>query len=102
MRKLLSSFKSSSAADLTASIFIKIVSDWGRLLKKISPIAGPLFILLNIGSLFRNRKALVTLAILVPLLVLHPRQEILRILFAIAVLWIFFDKFSTGLGKFNP
>jgi hypothetical protein len=84
--------------DLNIAIVIKVISDWALVLKKISPLASAVFILLNIRSLLRKRATLITLLVLVPLLIITRRADVLRVIFSIAVFWIFLEKFVTGIG----
>lgn len=88
-------------ADLNIAAFIKVISDWAMWLKKISPLASTLFILLNVQTLLKKRATIITLLILVPLLVMTRRADVLRVIFAIAMFWIFLEKFSSGIGKLD-
>ncbi|MDO6435543.1 hypothetical protein Q4E93_33320 [Flavitalea sp. BT771] len=85
-------------ADLNIAIVTKVISDWAVFLKKISPLASILFILLNVRTLLKKRSTVITLLILVPLLVITRRAEVLRVIFSIALFWIFLEKFTAGIG----
>jgi len=87
-------------ADLNIAIVTKTISDWAGFLKKISPLASVLFILLNVQTLLKKRPV-ITLLILVPLLAITRRAEVLRVIFAIALFWIFLEKLSSGIGKLD-
>jgi len=99
MRKLLT--KLGKPADLNLATIVKIISDWASFLKKISPFASTLFILLNLGTLLKKKASVITLLILVPLLIITRKPEVLRVIFSIALFWIFLEKFSSGIGKMD-
>jgi hypothetical protein len=86
------------SADLNIAIVTKVISDWAAILKKMSPLASILFILLNVRTLLKKRSTIITLLILVPLLVVTRRAEVLRVIFSIALFWIFLEKFTAGIG----
>jgi len=98
MKKLLT--KLDKPADLNIAISVKVTSDWAAVLKKISPFASVLFILLNVQALLKRSPA-ITLLILAPLLAITHRVEVLRVIFAIALFWIFLEKLSSGIGKMH-
>src|ERR1700761_2124730 len=87
--------------DISATVVVKTISDWAALLKKLSPVAGVLFIILNLPALVRKWKAIVTILLLVPLLIMNPRAEVLRVIFSVCIFWIFLQKFASGIGKMN-
>jgi hypothetical protein len=98
LKKKLSYF---NPLDINLSIGLKYVSDWGMMLKKLSPLSSPLFIALNRNIILRSKKAIVTLLLFMPFLFLNPSMDTVRFLFSICIFWIFLEKFNTPYKYFS-
>lgn len=95
MQKTIQKFKSlTEPAAINSAILIKYLSAIGTSIRFLSPLASFVFILLNINKVLKSKIALITLAILVPALILTPGMDILRIIMSIAIMWIFYSQMS--------
>ncbi len=80
--------------DLNLPLVLKIISDFHAVLKNLSPLASLTFILLNLPRLFVSWKPLLTVALLIPALIIMPSFDIVRFIMSVCILWIFFDKLN--------
>ncbi len=87
--------------DLNITILIKYISDWGTLLKKVSPFASIAFICLNLKSIITSKRAIVCILLLVPAFIITPGADSLRLILSSCVLWIFIDKFKSPYQTFS-
>src|SRR5215207_8846541 len=87
--------------DLNLTLLIKYVSDWGGLLKKLSPFASFFFLLYNVRSFITDKRALITAALFLPAFAITPSSDILRFILSIFVLWIFLKKFEDPYKRFS-
>lgn len=94
--KLRKTFSYLRRQDINLTGFIKYLADLGPGLKFISAAASPLFILLNINTVIFSRNALLCLCLFIPTIFLAPSIEVVRIIFSISILWIFFKKFESN------
>jgi hypothetical protein len=80
--------------DLNLPVLLKIISDLHAVLKNLSPLASLAFILLNLKRLFVSWKPLITVALLVPALIIMPSFDIVRFMMSVCILWIYLDKLN--------
>lgn len=83
-----------SPLDLTLPIVLKLISDWHLLLKKLSPFASIVFILFNFKRLLVSLKPFITVALLIPALIIFPSFDIVRFMMSVCILWIFLEKLN--------
>lgn len=78
--------------DITFTLILKLISDLHVLLKNFSALASISFVILNIKRLFVSWKPFITIALLIPALIISPSSDMVRFILSVCVLWIFFDK----------
>lgn len=80
--------------DLNLPLSLKIISHFHVVLKNLSPLASFTFILLNLKHLFVSFKPLITIALLIPALLIMPSFDIVRFMMSVCILWIYIDKLN--------